>query len=135
MSTNNEVNKKRRIANRKIVGGITVTNVTALNKFTAISKIGTMVDASSTGLLLLIDRKDLIPKGLRESLSLEQLMGEHVMLRIAEMNLDIDGVISRTRHIGKGMFELALDFSLDAPEYWRECLVDLLPAPGEMSDS
>jgi hypothetical protein len=134
MSTN-EINKKRRVANRKSIGGITVENVTAISKFSAISKIGTLVDASSSGLLLIIDRKDLIPKTLRESLSLDQLLGEHVMMRIAEMNLDIDGYVSRSRHIGKGMFELAIDFSLDAPEYWRECLVDLLPSPGEMSDS
>lgn len=53
------------------------------------------------------------------------------MLKISDMQLDIDGVISRTRFIGAGLFEIAIDLSEDAPEYWRECLVDLMPGADE----
>ena len=48
------------------------------------------------------------------------------------MNLDLDGRVVRASHIGRGAFEIALEFSEDIPEYWRECLVDLLPEPGEI---
>lgn len=50
------------------------------------------------------------------------------------MNLDLDGTVNRTLHKGRGNFEIAIEFSRDVPEYWRECLIDLLPAPGEMED-
>jgi hypothetical protein len=53
------------------------------------------------------------------------------MFKIADMELEIDGCISRTRFIGSGLFEIAIDLSEDAPEYWRQCLVDLLPGTDE----
>ena len=90
------------------------------------------MDASSTGFLLHVDRKDLIPKLLRSGMDISALEGEFVVIRLKEMDLEIDGTVTRTRHIGRGIFEVAIDFSDEAPEYWRECLMDLLPAPGEI---
>lgn len=57
------------------------------------------------------------------------------MMTIAQMDLDIDGYIARTRMLGNGVFEVAVDFSQDAPHYWLECLYDLLPGIGEMDES
>jgi hypothetical protein len=34
--------------------------------------------------------------------------------------------------LGKKGFYVAIDYSEEAPEYWRECLMDLLPNPGEL---
>jgi hypothetical protein len=95
---------------------------------------GTVINASSHGMLLHIRREDIIPRSLKNSLSLDSLIGSMVMIRIEEMNLELSGKISRTRLLGKEGFELALDYSKDAPQYWRECLMDLLPTPQEVED-
>jgi glycine cleavage system aminomethyltransferase T len=50
------------------------------------------------------------------------------------MNIEISGRIARTKLLGKQGFEIGIDYAEDAPEYWRECLVDLLPAPGEFDE-
>jgi hypothetical protein len=118
-------------APRKQVNFIAVKNLATLEPFTVISKEAEIVDASSTGFLLYVNRKHLVPKHLRANLSLKPLEGERIMLKIEDMNLDIDGLISRTKFIGNGIFEIAIDFSEDAPEYWRECLIELLPSSDE----
>lgn len=56
------------------------------------------------------------------------------MLQIDEMNLELSGTVKRTKMVGRGVFEIGIDFSEDAPDYWRECLLDLLPTPDEMPD-
>jgi len=118
-------------APRKEVNLIPVSNLATLDPFTQVSKHAEIVDVSSTGFLLYVHRKNLVPKQLRTNLSLTPLEGERIMLKIEDMELDIDGLVSRTRYIGNGVFEVAVDFSADAPEYWRECLVDLLPGSDE----
>lgn len=117
-----------RAAKRKQVGSIPVSNLTTLTHFESIARFGHLIDASSTGFLILIDREDLVPKNLRQNLSLQSIEGEPMMLMINPMELEISGHIARTRYVGKGVFEIAVDFSQDAPEYWRECLFDLLPS-------
>lgn len=117
-----------RAAKRKQVGSIPVSNLTTLSHFESIARFGHLIDASSTGFLIQIEREDLVPQGLRQNLSLESIEGEPITLMINPMELEIDGHIARTKYIGKGIFEIAIDFSQDAPEYWRECLFDLLPS-------
>ncbi len=124
-------NANKRAAPRKQVNGLHVKNLTALDHFSVIARAALLVDISSSGMLLHVDRKQLVPKSLRENLTLTSLEGEHIMLQIKEMDLEIDGKVTRTRMIGKGVFEVAVDFSAEAPEYWRECLVDLMPDKGE----
>ncbi len=123
--------KQKRSAKRKIVASVSVSNLTSLEHFESIARWGHLVDVSSSGFLLHIDRQDLIPKDLRQNLSLEDIEGLDVSLMIDPMELEISGNIVRTRYVGKGLFEIAIDFTQDAPEYWRECLCDLLPAKGE----
>jgi hypothetical protein len=113
-------NSNRRVAPRKEVSPIHVSYLTSLDDFAKIAKNCEIVEASSSGLLLLVRREDLIPQALRKNLNLE------------EMNIEISGVITRTQLTGKKGFHLAVDYTDDAPEYWRECLMDLLPSPGEM---
>ncbi len=123
---------ERRVAERKSVDAVTVSDITSLSNYTVIAKYGSVVDASSSGFLLHIERGDLIPKELRQNLTLQELVGQQVVLYLPQMNLDLDGSITRADHKGKGTFEMAITFSPEVPEYWRECLVDLLPGPGEM---
>ena len=123
---------ERRIAERKEVDSIHVVEVTSLSNYKQIATAGYIVDASTRGFLMVLTRKDLVPKEYRNNLNLEDLVGQNLCLCLPQMNLDLDGRVVRATHIGRGVFEIALEFSDDIPEYWRECLVDLLPGPGEM---
>lgn len=128
----NKTRPNRRIAPRKEVTPISVAYITSLADFTKIAKNCEIVEASATGLLLLIKREDLLPSALRQSLNLDVLLGESIFMHLEDMNLEISGSIARTQLLGKKGFHVAVDYSADAPEYWRECLMDLLPIPGEL---
>ena len=130
--TGEEMGAERRVSSRKIVDTIHVCDLTSTNTYTVIASDGYIVDASALGFLLQLSRKDLLSKDLKENLTLDSLVGQNVVLYLPEMNLGLDGTISRTAHTGKGIFEIAVEFSDDIPDYWRECLVDLLPKPGEL---
>jgi hypothetical protein len=123
---------ERRIAERKEVASIEVAELTSLAHYRVIARAGQIVDASTSGILMHINRKDLVPKELRENLSLHELLGQHVVMFLPQMNLDLDGRITRADHKGRGMFEIGIQFSEEVPLYWRECLIELLPAPGEI---
>jgi hypothetical protein len=125
---------ERRILNRKSVDSIHVEEITSLNSYSLIASEGYIVDASIKGFLMVVTRKDLVPKELKENLNIDSLVGKKLCLFLPQMNLDLDGKVVRTNHIGRGVFEIALEFSEEIPEYWRECLVDLLPSPGEISE-
>jgi hypothetical protein len=122
----------RRVSPRKEVTPIQVAYMTSLADFTKIAINCEIVEASASGLLLWIRREDLMPSTLRKSLSLDLLLGENVFMHLEDMNLEISGAITRTQLLGKKGFHVAVDYSEDAPEYWRECLMDLLPTPGEL---
>jgi hypothetical protein len=124
----------RRVAPRKEVTPVNVSYITSLSDFTKIAKNCEIVEASATGLLLLIKREDLLPTTLRKNLSLDLLVGESIFMHLEDMNLEISGSIARTQLLGKKGFHVAVDYSEDAPEYWRECLMDLLPVPGELEE-
>lgn len=123
----------RRVAGRKEVEGILISDLTSITNYSVIAKSGRIVNASTSGFLVEINRKDLVPKTLRQNLNLESLLGQHVALYLPQMNLDLDGSVTRANHVGKGRFVIGVDFSYEVPEYWRACLVDLLPVPGEMT--
>ncbi len=125
---------ERRIAARKTVDFIHVAELTSLSSYSVIAREGVIIDASQSGFLLAIERSQLIPKEYRDNLSMLNLVGHQVVMYLPQMNLDLDGTITRADHIGKGRFEIAVTFSADVPEYWRDCLVELLPAPGEISE-
>jgi hypothetical protein len=122
---------EKRQAPRMDIEPLEVTAFTSLDHRTLLSRSGLIIEASTTGFCLHVDRKDLVPKVFRDSLSLKALEGDRVMLMIPQMNLEISGTVKRTTRLGKNTFEIGIDYSQDAPEYWRECLLDLLPRPGE----
>ncbi len=124
----------RRVAPRKEVTPIHVGHLTSLDSFAKIARNCEIVEASSTGLLLKVQRDDLIPQSLRNNLTIDTLIGSRVFMHLEEMNLEISGNITRTQLLGKKGYYIAIDYSEDAPEYWRECLMDLLPQPGELEE-
>jgi hypothetical protein len=119
--------ENRRLSPRESFEPIAIRGFTSLDHMTLISRSGYIVDASTTGFLIEVERKDLVPKEFRGLLSLDPLEGDQVFLMIEALNLELGGKIARTRRVSKDRYEIAIDFSNDAPEYWRECLLDLLP--------
>jgi hypothetical protein len=119
---------------RKTVSSVHFQDLTSLDTYSVLVHQGQMVDANIKGFLIEIKRSDLASDSLKKNLHLDSLIGEKVALFLPQMNLDLDGTIIRAAHVGKGSFELVVSFSPDVPEYWRECLIELLPGPGEMED-
>lgn len=124
----------RRNSPRKEVEPLRVSNIASLDNLARLARYAEIVEASSTGLLLHIRREDLIPQTLKSSLTLDSLVGDRIFIHLEDMNLEISGHIRRTKLMGKKGYVVAMDYSTDAPEYWRECLMDLLPTPGELED-
>ncbi|MAV91515.1 MAG: hypothetical protein CL676_08835 [Bdellovibrionaceae bacterium] len=125
---------ERRIADRKLVDPVRVAELTSLSSYNVIASEGIIIDASQSGFLLKVDRLDLIPEDYKKNLNLNELIGDQVVMFLPQMNLDLDGTVTRALHTGRGCFEIAVTFSQDIPEYWRDCLVDLLPYPGEFEN-
>ena len=120
--------KSKRNSPRKQTHPIHVSHMTSLDSFAKIAKDCSIVEASITGLLMQVRRQDLIPSNLRSNLTIDCLVGDEIFLRLEDMNLEISGKIVRTQFLGKTGFLIAIDYSEDSPEYWRECLMDLLPS-------
>ncbi len=129
------MSKDKRVASRKDVDFIKVNDLTAIMDYSVIAQTGQIINASASGFLLQIDRKDILPKDLKDNLTLDSTLGQQVVLYLPQMNLDLDGTITRASHMGRGKFVVAIDFSAEVPSYWRDCLIDLLPAPGEIEYS
>ena len=124
---------ERRIHDRKDLEPIAIQGLISISDLAPIADHASLVEASPTGFRLLLNRKDLVDTHLRENLTLDSIEGLEISLFIPAMDLDVTGMIVRTRHTGEGNFEVGIDYTADAPEYWRECLCDLLPIPGEMA--
>jgi hypothetical protein len=117
----------RRYAPRENLDPIEIRGLTSLDHKTLLSRTGCIVEASKNGFLLQITRKDLVPPEFKDALSLSEFEGDQVILMINPMNLEIGGRIARTKRLSKDVFEIAVDYSADAPEYWREILLEMLP--------
>ena len=122
----------RRRDPRRDITPLEVSSVSSLENLSKISRAGEIVEASVSGFLLLIKREDLVPLQLRRNLNIDSLVGTRLLLHLPQMNIEISGKVARTKLLGKEGYEIGIDFSDDDPEYWRECLLDLLPAPGEL---
>ncbi len=123
-------NPKTARANRESLEPLPIRGLTSIDHMTLLARKGFLVEASTTGFLIEVERRDLAPKTFRDSLSLKELEGDKVYLIIDAMNLEVGGVITRTHRLNKDRWQIAVDFREDAPEYWRECLLELLPKPG-----
>ena len=123
---------ERRSLKRKKTEALSASQIICGNSLKQLFKSGHIIDTSLTGFLLSVDRKDILVDELRDHLTLDSLVGTPISLFLSDMELELDGKVKVTRHIGKGLFEVFVNFSPETPKYWRECLMDLLPQPGEM---
>jgi hypothetical protein len=130
MSDRKSSTPKTNRALRESIEPLPIRGLTSIDHMTLLARKGFLVEASTTGFLIEVERRELVPKTFRDSLSLKELEGDKVYLMIDAMNLEIGGVITRTHRVTKDRWQIAVDFREDAPEYWRECLLELLPKPG-----
>jgi len=119
---------------RKAVTEVNVLNIKNIETGEVYFSRACVVDVSSTGVLIRVLRDDIVSTALRSTLSLSGIVNVSVGFTIEVMGTYIEGIIVRTKPKGKGEFVVAVDFREDAPEYWRHCLVDLLPGHGDESD-
>lgn len=126
--------KKLRKSPRKVTTSVRVSHITSMDGFAKIAKDLQIIQASSNGLLLEVTRANLQLPRLKKSLSIDSILGDKIIIHIKDMEIDLSGVITRTGLNGKKGFYIAVDYTEDAPEYWRDCLVELLPAPGEIEE-
>lgn len=126
--------RKHRKSPRKQTTNIRVSHLTSMNGFAKLAKNLEIIQASNNGLLLQVARANLMLPSLRKNLTLDSIHGDRVLMHIKDMEIDLAGVVARTGLNGKKGFYIAIDYTEDAPEYWGECLVELLPAPGEIEE-
>jgi hypothetical protein len=127
-----EVNVERRKSPRKLLDPIHVADIETTEQPMIIADHGTLLNASASGLLIHVNRRDLNPDLRSPNQSLTTIEGKDVIMKIVEMELKIDARVVRARAIDNTFCEIAVDFSDMASDYWRECLAELLPNVGEI---
>lgn len=125
---------EKRSSYRKSLGAIQFQELTTLKNYKVLIEQGYIVDASINGFLIEVKRDSLFDS-LKDNLTLDDLLEKHIALYLPQMEIDLDGYVKRTRHTGNGDFELYIEFSEDVPDYWRDCLVELLPSEDELEDT
>lgn len=125
---------EKRSEYRKTLGAIQFEEFTTLENYKVLIKSGYIVDASINGFLIIVQRDELFDN-LKSNLSLDDLVEKHIALYLPQMQIDLNGYVKRTRHKGNGEFDLYIEFSEDVPDYWRDCLVELLPSTEELEDT
>lgn len=123
--------KKYRSAPRREINvekaKMTIDGLSSLENLEKFVSYGEIIEVSATGILLKVDRKDFSKKELKSNLNIDSIVGKPVYFTIHEMDIEISGTIARTQFVGKGEFTIAIDYRDGDSEYWRECLMDLLP--------
>lgn len=125
---------EKRYFDRKEVDPLAIQGLIAIKDLTPIADGGFLMEASPSGFRLEIKRDELCDPLLKNNLTIEDIEGLQVSIFIPAMDLDITGIVARTKYAGDSTFEIGIDYTSDAPEYWRECLCDLLPEPGEYNN-
>lgn len=131
MSKRAEAECRRLGTDRKQVEAVYVVNI----KNTATGEVyfsrATVVDVSPTGILLGIDREHILSLDLRSNLTLDPICNTNLGFTIEIMDTYIEGDVARTAPNGSGQYVVAVDFRDDAPDYWRQAFVDILPGRDE----
>ncbi len=117
----------KRIADRHDITPLEIHGMISISNLTPICDYGQILEASTTGFKVMVKRDDFCSGELKANIDLGSIHGLEVSLYIPSMDLDITGHIARTKYVSNKEYEIGIDYSSDAPEYWRECLCDLLP--------
>lgn len=131
MAKNNILSKTVRKSSRKKTHPIQLSKIVLGNNQIRFASGGALVEVSSNGFKIILNRDELCIQKYRQQLNLDDLVGEEIWIHLLDLDLVIDGIVKRTKFLGKGVFEIGIDYSHTAPDYWRDSLVDLLPNPQE----
>ena len=123
---------ERRLLERKELDPLEIQGIISTDNLIPIADGGFLVQASIRDFSVEIQRENLCDPVLKKNLNLDKIEGLQVSILIPAMNLDVVGTITQTRYCGDSKFKINIDYSSDAPKYWRECLCELLPSPGEI---
>ena len=80
------------------------------------------------GFELTLSRQDLFPPLLKYNINLNALHTKNLSLYIPSMEMDLEGTVARTQHMGQGTFKICLEFLKESPKYYNECLFELWPS-------
>lgn len=117
----------KRVAGRKNIHPLEIHGMISINDLTPICDYGKIIEASTSGFKLIINREDFCYQDLQSNINVDSIKGLEVSLYIPMMDLDITGHIARAKYVKNNEYIIGVDYTSDAPEYWRECLCDLLP--------
>jgi hypothetical protein len=124
-----------RSAPRQEIEPLKVSSISLMENLTKVAREGVIREASITGFLVELTRENLVMRELRQNLNLDLLVGSTVLIYLPQMDMELSGKVARTKFLGKDEgYLIGIDYTDDAPEYWRECLMDLLPKPGEIDE-
>lgn len=107
--------------------GIKAASITLSNEENLIVKKAFVSKLSPQGFNLIFNYRDLVPESLKFQLHLHSLWYKDIHTYIPDMEMDLEGKVTGTRHLGKGIFEVNIEFFQEVPKYWRECLFELWP--------
>ena len=92
-----------------------------------ISKKALFSQVTPNGFDLVLNRRDLVPSRLKFNINLNSLRKKNISLYVPAMEIDLEGTVIETMHLGKGVFKIRTEFLKEAPQYWGECLFELWP--------
>ena len=112
---------------KKKIKGVKAASITLSNEENLIVKKALISQVSPAGFNLIFNYRDLVPESLKFQLHLHSLWYKNIHMYIPDMEMEMEGTVIGTRHLGTGNFEINIEFFQEVPKYWRECLFDLWP--------
>ncbi len=102
-----------------------ITQVGLSQTSDVIASSANLFQISPKGFYLKICRKNL-SQSLKTHLNLDTLCHKEVGMYLPVMDIQLDGIVINTKHIGNGIFEIFVQFLDSIPSYWYDCLMDML---------
>ena len=113
----------------KEIQKVKACSITFYNEENIIVKKAIISEVTTSGFKLILNYRNLVPDSLKFQLHLSKLWYKNIRVYIPDMEMDWEGKVIGTQHLGKGRFEVNIEFFQEVPHYWRECLFDLWPKP------
>jgi len=110
-----------------VTKGVRASSITLVNEENLIVKKALVSYMGLNGFNLTFNYRDLVAESLKFQLHLHSLWYKNIHVYIPDMEMELEGQVVRTQHLGNGNFEIKIFFFQEVPKYWRECLLDLWP--------
>lgn len=107
--------------------GVKATSIALSHEESLIVKKAVVSEVSPKGFNLTFNYQDLIMDSLKFQWGLHTLWYKNIDIYIPDMEMDIEGKVIGAKRLEQGKFEVNIEFSQEAPVYWRECLFELWP--------